>query len=491
MNNRTIAIAVIAGIVLVAIVVVARSSSGTTSAGGGGGVNASIIKDPSNPTYTIANLNIPSFKEQAFDTKAKCQAQGGVINWTGDALLLTCDKVVEFNPSAPEPVIFKEIAEIQAKIDSGVYKPVDEKERLALYFQIVYPNSDPEYWNKMTLTELQEYWQGLEVYYKFPPAIQPTTPIVVVRRPGKQFYRVPNGVLLDQDPERRGILASYIEVIRFGPMYNLFADPSLYPGTFYYPAKGSGLFLPLGRTLVAYNKVHAMKLLGAPNSEIVKYGGRDFQSFLRKDTEAYRKTPEGAAEVQVTTCVVFKQGVRISGSCAATPRIAGYFTQLVTYSPRCLNIMIDEMVKGKCLRYLTKTIPPVNEGDPELPAKPYLTYYGCGDTGDKFLSQMARNRGYTTIQCLREAQLELRGDAVVGNELIHLVENTYSQASLMRLDPTKMPLYLPEGVTPKYPVNYLLDSSVAPVDLKAVISSEFKPFKQSVLNIDVVVPERN
>jgi len=336
----------------------------------------------------------------------------------------------------------------------------------------------------MSLQELTDYWQSLEVYYKFPEAIQPKTEIIVYRRPGKQFYRVPNGVLLDQDPERAGVLASYLEVIRFGPMYNLFADPSLYPGTYYYPARGSGLFLPLGRTLIAYNKVHAMKLLGAPNSEIVKYGGRDFQSFLKRDTDAYAKTPEGALEKQITTCVVDKRQKEIDPKCSASCKIAGYFSKQITYSPKALDIMIAEMVAGKSLRYSLKLIPPFQ-------VQSYLTYYGCGDTGDKFLSQMARNRGYTTIQCLREAQLELNGDAVVGNELIHLVENTYSQASLMRLDPKKMPLYLPEGITPQYPINYLLDSSIKPVDLKAVISTEFIPFKQSVLNIDVVVPERN
>jgi hypothetical protein len=490
MNNRTIAIVAVVAIVLVASVILARSES-SASGGTTNGSTSAIIKDPTNNIFTIANLGIPSLKEQAFTTKSKCQAQGGVINWTGSALLLTCDKIIPFNPTAPEPIIFSEIAEVQSKIDSGQYAPKDEKERLALYFQIVYPNSDPATWTKKTLAELQDYWQGLEVYYKLPASIQPTTQIIVKRRPGKQFYRVPNGVLLDQDPERRGVLASYLEVIRFGPMYNLFADPSLYPGTFYYPAKGSGLFLPLGRTLIAYNKVHAMKLLGAPNSEIVKYGGRDFQSFLRADSAAVAKTPEGQTEVQVTTCVVYKQGTQIDlKKCSTTPKIAGYFTTAVTYSPKALDTLIGEMVAGKCLRYKTKTIPP-KPGETATPPKPYLTYYGCGDTGDKFLSQMARNRGYTTIQCLREAQLELSGDAVVGNELIHLVENSYSQASLMRLDPTKMPLYLPEGVTPAYPVNYLLDSSIKPVDLKAVISTEFQPFKQTVLNIDVVVPERN
>lgn len=478
MNNRTIALAVI--FFLSALVLF----------GGPGSEYAlPVIRDPSNPTYAIANIGIPSLGEQAFDAKARCQARGGALNWTNDGTLLTCDKIVSFDPLAPEPVIFTELSEIQAKIDNGVYRPATEKDRLATYFQIVYPTSNPATWTSMSQQSLTDYWQGLEVYYKLPDAIQPQTPIVLRRRPGFQFYRIPDGVLLDQDPERRGVLASYLEVIRFGPSYNMLPDPSLYPGTFYYPAKGSGLFLPLGRTLIAYNKVHAMKLLGAANADIVKYGGRDFQLFLRKDSDAYRKTVAGSAETLSTTCVVYKAGASIDVKhCALDPKIAGYFTTQVTYSPAMLDAMIDEMVGGKCLRYLTKSV--VVEGV-QTPPRPYLTYYGCGDTGDKFLSQMARNRGYTTIQCLREPQNELRGDAVVGNEVIHLVEASYSQASLMRLDPTKMPLYLPQGITPQYPINYLLDGSIKPVDLNAVISTEFQPFRQSVLNISVVVPERN
>jgi len=474
MNNRTIAVAVIVAVVFLATLAVVQNA---------GGNSASLIKDPTNQSYTIANLGIPSLREQAFDTKARCQTQGGVINWTGNGTLLTCDRIVPFDAKGPEPVLFTEMADIQARIDSGLYSPTTEKERLALYFQIVYPNSPPATWTSMSEKQLVDYWRGLEVYYKLPAAIQPQTQIRIHRRPGYQFYRIPDGVLLDQDPERRGVLGSYIEVIRFGSMYNMYSDPALFPGTFYYPAKGSGLFLPLGRTLIAYNKVHAMKLLGAENADICRYGGRDFQAFLDKDSKAYWNTSRGASEARVTACVVYKAGETIDPNCADTPKIARHFTTRVTYSPTALAVMIDEMVSGKSLRYLTKNV----SGE----VRPYLTYYGCGDTGDAFVSQLGRNRGYTTIQCLREGQNELGGDAVVGNEVIHLVENAYSQASLMRLDPTKMPLYLPPGIAPEYPINYLLDPTVKPVDLRAVISTEFQPFRQSVLNIAVVVPERN
>lgn len=60
--------------------------------------------------------------------------------------------------------------------------------------------------------------------------------------------------------------------------------------------------------------------------------------------------------------------------------------------------MIENMVNGKCL---------IENRDGKL------VYYGLGDTGDKFLAQLIRNRGYDTIQLLREAQMNTSGNAVV------------------------------------------------------------------------------
>lgn len=53
--------------------------------------------------------------------------------------------------------------------------------------------------------------------------------------------------------------------------------------------KGSGLYFPIGRTLVAYNKVHALKLLNVSNTDIVMIG-RDFQSFLKNDSDTLWKS---------------------------------------------------------------------------------------------------------------------------------------------------------------------------------------------------------
>jgi hypothetical protein len=438
-------------------------------------VPAGII-DITNPPAIVNASSMPSVKEIAFQSKAACQSKMGVINWVTNAKLLTCDAIVPFGQ--PESPIFRELDQIQALIDNGTYKPANEKDKLAIYFSIVYPNADPNKIKSMSDQQLIDWYQHLELYYTLPAAIMPATPITRRRQVGKQFYRVPEGVILDQDPDRLGEVGNYLEVIRFGPMYNFFTDPSLFVGTYYYPAKGSGLYLPLGRTLVAYNKVHAMKLLNSPNSQIVIYGGRDFQSFLSKDSG----DPKYKDEAFVSACVANKKATANDPSCL---KIFNYFSQVIKYKPSALDNMIAEMCAGKCLRYETRS---VASGQAD---KKTLVYYGCGDTGDKFLAQMARNRGYNTLQFLREAQMELNGDAVVGNEIVHLVENVYSSTALVRLDPFKMPLYLPAGSSPELPVNYLLDQKINGIDVKAVINTEFQPYRQKLFDINVIVDERN
>ena len=444
---------------------------GSPTPGGGGGGGGGTTPPKPGPT---PNGAFPTSQEIMFKSKEECQTKGGVLNWVGDSVLLTCNNIVRFGQ--PESPIFNELDQVKAAIASGALKPATEKDRLVEYFKLVYPNSPATSWSSMSEADLVGRYQKLEIYYKMPPEIQPATPITPRRDVTNQFFRVPNGVTLDQDANVLGQVGPYLEVIRFGPMYSFFADPTLFVGTYYYPVRGSGLYLPLGKTLVAYNKVHAMKLLGAANDQIVLYGGRDFQSFLRRDSES----AEFTADAFVSVCAVNKRATSNNPGC---DKIFNYFANTIRYKAKALDRLVGEMAAGKSLRYDTRAVNGVT--------KKTLVYYGCGDTGDKFLAQLARNRGYNTLQFLREAQMELDGDAIVGYELLHLVENAYSQTALMRLDPMRMPLYMPEGTTPAIPPNYLLTKDVMSVDVKAVINSEFKPFNQKVFDIDLIVQERN
>jgi hypothetical protein len=134
----------------------------------------------------------------------------------------------------------------------------------------------------------------------------------------------------------------------------------------------------------------------------------------------------------------------------------GVPTQKIFYIPGALDAIINDMVMGKAIRMV---------GSKKV-------YYGIGDSGDKLLAQTAIERGYDTLQFLREAQMSLKGDAVVGNELIHLIEPIYSQAYLVRLDPFDRP-YIQSEDPMKTMVNYLLDTSIQPISVKVLQEKEY------------------
>lgn len=54
----------------------------------------------------------------------------------------------------------------------------------------------------MSFGELEEWYIDLEVYYLLPEEIRPTTKVTITRTSDKNFYRVPTGVILDQDSNR-------------------------------------------------------------------------------------------------------------------------------------------------------------------------------------------------------------------------------------------------------------------------------------------------
>ena len=334
----------------------------------------------------------------------------------------------------------------------------------------------------MTLEELQNYYQDLEFYYRLPEEINPQTKVKIHRPKENTFYRMPEGIILDQDMERKGIQSKFIEVTRYGPSYALLRDPRLFNGTYYYPAKGTGLYLPIGNSLIAYNKTHALKKLNTLNKDILKVAGRDFQYFLNKDSHTLwnkikSENPNAKKEdYWVEQCVINKHSDEQDEGCSP---YMGSKTTKIYYIPEALNNMINEMVKGKSLRIVK------GENGEEI-----KKYYGLGDTADKLLAQTGKERGFDTIQFLREAQMSLKGDAVVGNEIVHLIEPSYSQSYLTRLNPFERP-YIQERDPIKPMVNYLLDNNIDGVSVKLLEEQDsvFNPYEDDKI-IDVVVEER-
>jgi hypothetical protein len=184
-----------------------------------------------------------------FSFKTKCRMNKGTIS-IGD-LLLDCLKILNFG--LPAITITREID----SINFASYPQSNDLEKLQSYFSIVYGSADV--WKQKTLEELTDFWMRCEVHYKLP--LSPNIPY-------KQ-YRVLNfGVETSgnfdarQEEYRPGEVLKYVEVIRQNKVYSRYQLPEVFAATYYYPARGSGLFLPTGRMFVARTKQDAAAALG-------------------------------------------------------------------------------------------------------------------------------------------------------------------------------------------------------------------------------------
>lgn len=360
-------------------------------------------------------------------------------------------------------ILHSEIQHIREGITKGEFDPKTERDRLIIYLTLVYPKINQTKLRWMSDVKLAKMYQKLEFYYKLPDEIMPKTEIIV-RRPEKiRFYRVPSGVIMQQDPNRSASVTHYIEVTRFGPSNTLYKDPASFTGTYWYPVRGSGLFLPLRNSLIAYNKVHALKLLGVPNEDIVKYAGNYFQYFLHRDTRKLMRKSKGYI---VQKCVITKTFVNTKDD--ECFRSLGKNSKKIEYLPEALDAIIEDMVLGKSLRYARR-----KNGDFDDRGELFKVYYGLGDIGDEFLAGIAKQRGIESIQLLREPQMKKESDAVIGNEIIHLVEPVFSQAYLTRLDPLDPNVLKKDNqATVGYPINYLLDVNVKGVDVQLLSNGD-------------------
>lgn len=351
-----------------------------------------------------------------FDFKEQCYKLGGVLDANlsnnddakYEGALLECTKPSEYTDK-PYKEIMSEIDKILKQINRGEFILNNEEDRLRTYFRLVYPKNTKTY----SYNELKSLWNSLELYYNLPPEIMPKTPIVSKRDVDKRFFQAPPGINMQQIQNRPPETGPYIEVFHNGAM-NAFLRPyKRFNSTFYYPVKGSGIWIPTGNTLIAYNKVHALKLLDMPNKDLLKHAGYDFITFLKEDS----RDKDDIEEIEV-----------VDKHSGVNPETGDYMkTRKVKYSISALNNMINEMVKGKNIRKGTK------EG------KIIDVYYGISDTGDTTLAQIARNRGYDTIQLLQEPQLGGSSGIVnIGSELMHLYEPITSQNFWLRLDPSKV-----------------------------------------------------
>lgn len=310
--------------------------------------------------------------------RSRCDVVQGIVQFNASGILMQCVAPSD-SLDSPLVVYFDEFTPRQEAVYGDVVARDDtEQNRLATYFSIVYGGTPLATWRRLTQRQLTEMWERLELYYILPPDIMPSTPIPI-RRPDSEavFYRVPEDVVLQQEYlytlSDAAPSGSFVEVVHFGNInvQEPYTPLTSFTGTYFYKSTGSGTSISMGqRTLVAWNKVHALVQLGVTPESIYAEAGPRFRNVV--DDYA---------------------------------GMTGFSTA------ETLQFLVGQLVSGKSL---------ITIGDSGMYA-----YFGLGEAGDSFLALQAVTQGYTSIQLVREAQFLPPGSASVppvGFEIIILLQ---------------------------------------------------------------------
>jgi len=328
----------------------------------------------------------------ATDFRARCDAVNGVVQFNEDGVLMQCVEQQE-DLTSPLVVYFDEFTPQQAAINSIPIMQMDtEQNRLATYFSIVYEATPPSAWHSLSLAYLVYLWRALELYWILPPSIMPNTPMTVRRPEGEaSFYRIPNMAVIQQRPlytlDDAAPNNAQVEIVHFGDLNRSLPVKLIetFTGTYFYKATGSGTSISMGdKTLVAWNKVHALTILGATPLQIYENAGYLFTSIVDNYTIVLSSEMDSSSAFQ-----------------------------------SALDAVVGLMVDGKSVLEL---------GDGSI------TYFGLGENGDSFLALQAITQGYTSIQLMREAQWVPRESNAlnpIGYEIIVLDRPAEASSQLM------------------------------------------------------------
>ena len=185
-----------------------------------------------------------------FAFKTGCSKQYATIN-IGD-MLLNCEAIVKFGMPS------KRLASEMKDIDFTKYPQSTELEKLQSYFTIVY--GSPDIWKSKDIATLQDYWKRIEMRYKLP--IMPTS--VYNKYKPLSFGIAAPGLIAYQEDGRLAEAVRYVEVIRQNLKNSWYDTSQYFSGCYYYPCRGSGLFIPVGKLFIAKTKQLAAKVWQQP-----------------------------------------------------------------------------------------------------------------------------------------------------------------------------------------------------------------------------------
>jgi hypothetical protein len=378
--------------------------------------------------------------------KTRCANVGGVLNVVD--VLTTCRQIVAFG--SPFLVFGSEIQ----NIDWKSLPSSNELEKLQSYFSVVY--GSPAVWQSKSLTDLQTLWASLEFRWNLP--VQPTTPVAAVRRPNSKFYQSQTlQGTLDQDPDRPGENLEFVEVVRFGTAVSKYDNEQLFAGTYYWPVRGSGLFLPIGKTLFAYNKIHAFRLLGCTDEEIV-YGLRpNVIAFIQNEsnvawTEWTTQNPTAAKTTHFKNYCTWNT----ASSSSSCPILFDIGMTTVSLCVPVVKAFIDDFCTGAVERKYATGVAAMSFFDQD----PFL---------DRMIAQVASQRGFDSCVFVKQVGFD------VAQELLHCKDPVTSLMSLKKFTPFSSE-FSSVNSTPLNSVNFYVDSKIPRVVSSCVVNRPHVPF---------------
>lgn len=190
----------------------------------------------------VSPVPIPVVPSPPDNFTSLCLAQKGVVNM--DNYNLSC-KTFNTGTIIPIPQTFPGTLSTTNTIES--------------YLKVIYPlvsQFPPDFYNK------------LYFYYNSAPTTNKTE--IVARNSGK-LYLQPETTLLYN--------TSHVEVSIQESVYNNLI-PTKWVGCWYDMVEGTGFFIPTGVTMMAFNALHCLKLIGISPENILQYSSAEFKKQL-------------------------------------------------------------------------------------------------------------------------------------------------------------------------------------------------------------------
>lgn len=198
-----------------------------------------------NVEYIVGGRGRDVVYESLFQNECRL-AGGSTAIYTN---LAQCKKIIRYGMTP-------QLLMTEKPVDYSSFPKANDVERLRSYFTIVYGVEHAQVWADQTEQQLRDRWDCCEVrYLDVCKALNLTLPFAV-KRQRQQVYHQGIGPQSSIEPnpliefkriiQRCAEKLQYVEVFRQGKWASSVEDNVNFAGTYYFPCRGSGYYLPMG-----------------------------------------------------------------------------------------------------------------------------------------------------------------------------------------------------------------------------------------------------